>query len=372
MSAKRPHADARGGAAVHRLVDQQDRERAGRLPVRGLPAICTCEAWKAGLKGLATYRPNSVLGAVLSVDASGRRARRRRRPGDAARGRPADQARRPSGRPHLQPHREGRDAGREAGKRSMYVTVGFLPVDGIVDGQTVTVERPVEFLLLGEQDQWLDGAMRLLSLAARSGASIAKALENLREIAWTNGAVRSGLLIRGDGARIALPRFRGRRAGLRAAAAALRARLPERRWRAGAGARTGAAMPPVWWRRRRPSLPRKRHRSRPPACSSPPEPARSARTAARTTCTTSTAAPSARTAATSAPAADRLHPRRRPCRRLFLNDEPAQRGLVSFRVRPTPTPGERPGPCTAGARGMRRPGIRPRLRGVSLWKTLGR
>ena len=27
-------------------------------------------AWKAGLKGLATYRPNSVMGAVLSVDAS--------------------------------------------------------------------------------------------------------------------------------------------------------------------------------------------------------------------------------------------------------------------------------------------------------------
>jgi ribonucleoside-diphosphate reductase alpha chain len=25
------------------------------------------EAWKAGLKGLATYRPNQVLGAVLSV-----------------------------------------------------------------------------------------------------------------------------------------------------------------------------------------------------------------------------------------------------------------------------------------------------------------
>src|SRR5690606_24193179 len=27
-------------------------------------------AWKAGLKGLATYRPNSVLGAVLSVDSA--------------------------------------------------------------------------------------------------------------------------------------------------------------------------------------------------------------------------------------------------------------------------------------------------------------
>jgi ribonucleoside-diphosphate reductase alpha chain len=27
-------------------------------------------AWKSGLKGLATYRPNSVLGSVLSVDSS--------------------------------------------------------------------------------------------------------------------------------------------------------------------------------------------------------------------------------------------------------------------------------------------------------------
>ena len=46
------------------------------------------EAWKAGLKGIATYRPNSVLGAVLEV-ASRRRAGRRaaglrhRRPGPA-------------------------------------------------------------------------------------------------------------------------------------------------------------------------------------------------------------------------------------------------------------------------------------------------
>ena len=32
------------------------------------------EAWHAGLKGITTYRPNSVLGSVLSVD----RPRRRR------------------------------------------------------------------------------------------------------------------------------------------------------------------------------------------------------------------------------------------------------------------------------------------------------
>ncbi|MCP2937947.1 hypothetical protein NK983_35160, partial [Salmonella enterica subsp. enterica serovar Typhimurium] len=32
------------------------------------------EAWKAGLKGLATYRPNRVLGAVLSVEQAGQGA----------------------------------------------------------------------------------------------------------------------------------------------------------------------------------------------------------------------------------------------------------------------------------------------------------
>jgi ribonucleoside-diphosphate reductase alpha chain len=34
-------------------------------------------AWKSGLKGLATYRPNSVLGSVLSVDAHARENRQK-------------------------------------------------------------------------------------------------------------------------------------------------------------------------------------------------------------------------------------------------------------------------------------------------------
>jgi ribonucleoside-diphosphate reductase alpha chain len=32
------------------------------------------KAWKSGLKGLATYRPNAVLGAVLTPDAAPKRA----------------------------------------------------------------------------------------------------------------------------------------------------------------------------------------------------------------------------------------------------------------------------------------------------------
>ncbi len=47
------------------------------------------QAWRAGLKGLATYRPNAVLGSVLSVPApppaggAGADARRRRPVGAA-------------------------------------------------------------------------------------------------------------------------------------------------------------------------------------------------------------------------------------------------------------------------------------------------
>ena len=66
MSARDHMQMSRGGAAVHRHRDQQDRERAGGLSVRGVRGLYL-EAWKAGLKGIATYRPNNVLGSVLEV-----------------------------------------------------------------------------------------------------------------------------------------------------------------------------------------------------------------------------------------------------------------------------------------------------------------
>jgi len=39
-------------------------------------------AWKAGLKGLATYRPNKVLGAVLSVEGTEKKAEEKKQPQD--------------------------------------------------------------------------------------------------------------------------------------------------------------------------------------------------------------------------------------------------------------------------------------------------
>ena len=47
--------------------------------------------------------------------------------------------------------------------------------------------------------------MRLLSMVARSGGSIAKALANMQEVVWDKGPVRCGTVTKADGARA--PRF---------------------------------------------------------------------------------------------------------------------------------------------------------------------
>jgi hypothetical protein len=71
------------------------------------------QAWKAGLKGLATYRPNSVLGSVLSVTP----ARSARRTLDCRRRQPPPGARTPAGAGAGQPAlaRPARAAGRQPG-----------------------------------------------------------------------------------------------------------------------------------------------------------------------------------------------------------------------------------------------------------------
>jgi hypothetical protein len=95
------------------------------------------------------------------------------------------------------------------GKKSVYLTVNFVRVSGIVGGQQVVIERPVEFFVpAGQRDegqQWISSNMRLLSMVARSGASISKALANMCEVVWDKGPVRCGFVTREDGAQA--PRF---------------------------------------------------------------------------------------------------------------------------------------------------------------------
>ena len=164
------------------------------------------EAWRAGLKGLATYRPNDVTGSVLSVQSA------------------APQAPLPAGVIDEDPLRKQFSNRPEEdlqgvtskvefwtieGQKTVYLTINFMLVEGSVDGERVLIERPVEFFVpAGQRDegqQWISSNMRLLSMVARSGGSIAKALASMREVVWDKGPVRCGTVLKADGA--TAPRF---------------------------------------------------------------------------------------------------------------------------------------------------------------------
>lgn len=217
-------------------------------------------AWKAGLKGLATYRPNDILGAVLQVHSEPAA-----KPAEAAvfeltpelrewlratysiaakdeqdalandfrafyteadlrdtaqafkrfarmsyelpgRGswfaaRAVDPMRsviekRPKGT--LPGVVEKIDYWTQSGRQALYLVVSFMPLE---DGR----ERAIEFFMPvgqnGESQQWITSTMRMLSLAARGGF-LERALEDMRKVAWDRGPVRLGTHTKGDGSQI--------------------------------------------------------------------------------------------------------------------------------------------------------------------------
>jgi len=153
------------------------------------------QGWLAGLKGLATYRPNSIVGAVLQVDA------------------PAAAAPTPPAAPAVDPMREviaSRPKGglsavaekieywTQQGRQHLYLVVSFLPLP---DGR----ERAIEFFMPvgqnGESQQWVTSSMRMLSLAARGGF-LDRALADMRKVAWDRGPVRLGVYTKADGSQV--------------------------------------------------------------------------------------------------------------------------------------------------------------------------
>lgn len=150
------------------------------------------EAWRAGLKGLATYRPNDILGSVLSTAAepTAKAPEQERRKVDPMR---ATIERRPPGQ--LPGVVEKIDYWTQQGRQTLYIVVSFLPVE---DGR----ERAIEFFMpvgqSGESQQWITSSMRLLSLAARGGF-LERALADMRKVAWDRGPVRLGTYSKADG-----------------------------------------------------------------------------------------------------------------------------------------------------------------------------
>ncbi|WP_346797096.1 ribonucleoside-diphosphate reductase [Halomonas sp. Bachu 37] len=82
------------------------------------------------------------------------------------------------------------------GRKKVYLLVSFMPVEGVVEGKRVVIERPVEFFFpsgqLSSEHQWITATMRSLSLAARGGY-VTQAVADLRKVAWDKGLVRCGM-----------------------------------------------------------------------------------------------------------------------------------------------------------------------------------
>ncbi len=162
------------------------------------------QAWRAKLKGLATYRPNAILGSVLEVHTAPEVAAT---PATlmpvAPAAQPIDPMRtviesRPQG--GLSAVAEKLEYWTQEGHKTLYLIVSFLPVPtGVGSG---TVDRAIEFFMpvgqSGESQQWITSSMRMLSLAARGGF-LERALSDMRKVAWDRGPVRLGHHRKDDG-----------------------------------------------------------------------------------------------------------------------------------------------------------------------------
>ena len=157
-------------------------------------------SWRSGLKGMATYRPNDILGSVLQLTPSTPAVAVTESPEAAA---PVDPMRaviesRPKGA--LQAVADKIEYWTQEGQKTLYLIVSFLPMP-TPDGKG-SVERAIEFFMpvgqSGESQQWITSTMRILSLAARGGF-LETALSDMRKVAWDRGPVRLGTFERVDG-----------------------------------------------------------------------------------------------------------------------------------------------------------------------------
>lgn len=163
------------------------------------------DAWHAGLKGLATYRPNDILGAVLVANDEKKEAPKKEEAEPIKES--VDYMRTPiDKRPHGALPAVVEKIQFMAGGQlyRYYLTVGFLPL-GEGDEKVL---RPIEFFLKsieGDNDtHWIEAAMRGLSLSARAG-ELDRALRDMKKVRWTNGPIRFGETLHADGYNV--PKF---------------------------------------------------------------------------------------------------------------------------------------------------------------------
>ena len=163
-------------------------------------------AWNNKLKGVSTYRPNNILGSVLSVEKPKEEPKKEevKTPVvSAASTKTFDQVVDEMYSESFQSRKDGMLVGittkgrffTEQGEQKFIVTINFIEVTRETENGSVSITRPVEFILTSNfttnSSAW-DATMRFMSLSARSGVPVPKLIENLKEITWEHGAVRYG------------------------------------------------------------------------------------------------------------------------------------------------------------------------------------
>ena len=178
------------------------------------------KAWKAGLKGLATYRPNNVMDAILSVKETPKSEVSTVAPvitedkKDTDNGKTLEEIVREMYSESFESREDGKLPGftikgrfhTQEGEQKFLVIINILTIERNTRFGKVIIRRPVEFVLKANfairSPAW-EATMRLMSLSARSGVPLPKIVENVRENAWNNGAVRFGTRLK-DGRQIPL------------------------------------------------------------------------------------------------------------------------------------------------------------------------
>jgi ribonucleoside-diphosphate reductase alpha chain len=161
------------------------------------------QAWQARLKGLATYRPNAILGSVLSETPAAPALAEQVKKSVANNIDPmrAVVEKRPKGA--LPAVAEKVEYWTQEGHQTVYLVVSFLPIHD--DTGRVVSHRAIEFFMPvgqnSDSQQWNTASMRLLSLAARGGF-LDRALTDMRKVAWDRGPVRLGHHTKEDGTRV--------------------------------------------------------------------------------------------------------------------------------------------------------------------------
>lgn len=160
------------------------------------------------LKGVSTYRPNSILGSVLSLGTETKKEEPKKdEPVDIDNlnliidKRPEDEL--PSITKKV---RYMTNSGEEA----IYITLSFFKSSATIKGVAKSVLRPIEVFISAYPDgvptEWIAAYGRNLSLLARSGLKLfCKALQDNRKVKSDKGKVRYGWYIKPDGTKV--PRF---------------------------------------------------------------------------------------------------------------------------------------------------------------------